>query len=576
LWFLWLCTFLLRFAAGLVLRGPNVFGDEFDYWDMARSFVRVGHFQLYHLPAPYPTVLYPLFISPAFLLHNPKAEMIVVKIISALLMSSSIFVVYGLAREFVAERAALLACLVIALNPSGIYASQVLTENLFLPVAVLSVWACYLTLAEGCLLCATMAGLVLCLGFYVKIQEMFFAVAYAVPVIVWSLSELIFSKRNRDWNSILRGTIIRALPGVIFLAMIAVRWSMGARYHYAFGPSVFGEGYSDLSQFAGKLNLKWYFCSALGLFEVLSLSTLFVPMAALVCPVGAWRECPRNLKMLWWLTVSSAAMYIIMVARHNALHDELLRVHERYVFVLTPLIWIWFLAIHTKLRMRVMYALALAMAALCSWSLVMVRPANILSWNTLSDSGTFSLFFYLRQQWAAPLAILAVLVLIAVLAFLGVRYLRNSIKVAKAALVWGMALVLLNIGWYLSERQWGEQPVRTERRTALDLRRRIPQDSNVAMIYNRFQQLGDLRTEYSTLFWLENPITIYAQGTHGPLYGWEKPMPLREGRPDFHQLDQKYVVWVGEGSPDLLLIKKWDFPKVALYCNGQLGDCSVQ
>src|SRR6516225_3157610 len=179
---LWVAAFLSRLIAGSVLRGPYIFPDEFDYWEMARSFVATGHFQLYQVPTPLPTVLYPLSISPAFLWHSPLQQYLAVRVISAILITAVVLPTYGFARELVSERLALAAALLVFLNPSGIYASTVMAENLFFPVSIFSLWMAYRTLLRGHCPDALAAGGLFCVGFFVKIQQVFLVVAYAVPV----------------------------------------------------------------------------------------------------------------------------------------------------------------------------------------------------------------------------------------------------------------------------------------------------------------------------------------------------------------------------------------------------------
>jgi len=143
LWALWLATSVGRFLASLILHGPVIFADEISYWEMARSFHRFGNFEMYFMRGHLPTVLYSVAISPAFVWNPPKTEYLVVKLTSSLLMASAVFPAYGLAREFLDHKWALIVALMTALAPGGMYSGLVMAENLFFPMFVLTVWFCF-------------------------------------------------------------------------------------------------------------------------------------------------------------------------------------------------------------------------------------------------------------------------------------------------------------------------------------------------------------------------------------------------------------------------------------------------
>ncbi len=564
---LWLGTFLSRFAAAFVLRGPYLVPDEVDYWQMARSFWHTGHFRMYHSSMTLPNVLYPLLISPAFLWHQPKVELFLVRLISGLVMAATVFPAYGLAREFLSQQEALFAALLVALVPSGIYSSTVMAENLFFPLAVLTIWICFKTLTEGRLWQAVAAGLLFIVGFYVKIQQMFFVVAYAVPVALWAFSELTSHEGRRNWKATVRGALLRALPGFMFLGLIAFLWAMGRVHNVSLSVAVFGNIYSSIANFNGHLDIVWFLASVLGLLEALSISTLFLPMAAFFASLGIVHKLPRRLRTFWWLMVSSLTVYLVMVARHNALHDGILRVHERYLFVINPLLWIWFFTIRKRIKAWLLYPVALVIAGICCWSLITVRPEHLLSWGSLEDSATFTLFFHLQQHWASPWPRFLVLLMLALFAAAG-AYLLNGRRMRAAAMVWAVGLLLLDSGWYVAQSKDMSSQLKADVREALYLRRTIPQDASLAVIYNRYQHPEDQMTMFYMEFWLENPMTYYVDDPPpGPLSPFERPLPKRDGKPAFREMKQPYVIWIGKGGTDLPLIKEWPNPPLSLYSN---------
>jgi hypothetical protein len=556
---LWVAAFLSRIAAGSVLRGPYIFPDEFDYWEMARSFVATGHFQLYQLPTPLPTILYPLSISPAFFWHAPLQQYLAVRVISAILITAVVLPTYGFAREVVSERLALAAALLVFLNPSGIYAGTVMAENLFFPVSILSLWMAYRTLLRGRWIDALVAGALFSVGFFVKIQQMFLVVAYAVPVIVWIITELISSKPHNERKTVLHGAFVRTLPGLMFLAMIAFRWTIGRASHQSFAASVFGESYASITGFQGHLDKAWFLASALGLFEVLCISTLFAPMASLFCSLTIWRDLPRNTKLLWWLVMASVGVYILLVARHNALHDNSWRVHERYVFVVSPLLWIFFFAVYKNLRLRTLFAVALVIGAVCSMSIGRMIQAGAINWASPMDSATLTSLWYLyfRHSPIQPVGFILILIAVSLLGAYLLR--RGAIRTAVATFV--VTLVLMNSAWYILQRKYIYKRRSEEVRSELELRQIVSGSGPVAMLYNVEEHPEYLPAMFDTFFWLENPVTVYGKRDEF------SPSTAQASKIDFSKVPERYVVCFGNDQPELPLFRRWTNPAMSLYRN---------
>jgi hypothetical protein len=556
---LWVVAFLSRLIASWVLRGPYIFPDEFDYWEMGRSFARTGHFQLYQLPTSLPTIIYPLSISPAFLWHSPIQQYLVVRVISTILITAVVLPVYGFARELVPDRLALAAALLVVLNPSGIYAGTVMAENLFFPISALSLWMAYRTLLRGRWTSAIVTGLLFCTGFFVKIQQMFLVIAYGVPVTVWIFTELISSEHRSATKQVLRGAFVRAIPGLMFLGMVAFRWAMGRTGHYSFAAAVFGETYAGITGLEGHLDKAWFFASSLGLFEVLCISTLFAPMASVFCSLTIWRELPRNVRLLWWLAVGSIGVYIVMVARHNALHDDSWRVHERYVFVVTPLVWIFFFAVYKELRLRTLSIIALAIGAVSAWSIGWMIKAGAISWASPMDSATLTSFWYLyfRHSPVQPVGFMLVLITVSVL---GVYLLRRGFA-RSTAVIFVITLVLMNSAWYILQRKYIYKRRKEEIRSELELRQIVSGSGPVAMLYNVEQNPEYLPAMFDTYFWLENPIIVY--GKRDAFSSSTRQLSKR----DFSKMPEQYVICFGDRGLELPLVHRWINPATSLYRN---------
>jgi hypothetical protein len=551
-----------RFVAGLVLHGPVIFGDEVLYWEMARSFHRFGNFNMDLIPGHLPTVLYSLVISPAFIWHPPRTEYLVVKIISSLLMASAVFPAYGLGREFLDRKWSLLVALLTALAPGGIYSAVVMAESLFFPMFVLTVWLGFRTLDSGRIFDAVIAGSLLAIGFYVKIQAMFLVVAYLPVLLVWAVGYLVNSKRPRVWSDWVRAATVRAVPVLIFGAMMGLRLARGLPQHLSVSASIFGDWYSNIVRTSGHLALAWFFAALLAMLQALAISTLFAPVAALLLSVVILRKLPFRLLLFWSLTTACAIVYLVMVARHNALYDESIRVHERYFFVVCPLLWVWFFAIRDRLRPWLLWTTVVLLVALCAWRVGQHAPKSIIGWGSPTDSPTLTFFFYLRFapnfRPYTPTSGLIALALLAILALFG----ASRKCTAMAAVPLALALLLLNSGWYMFEHTQIAPTQWLPRRAILTLSRSFTSHDKLAVLYDSNLPLNDLMFVY---FWLENPIALYGFGENPAWFG--KRLPTRSGKPDFSQLSEDYVIDIGESKLDLPLVQRWNYPQITLYRN---------
>ena len=91
-----LCFFISNFSKSLFLSA-----DEMRYINIARSIANGRHFTyIHHVITDYQKILYPLCISPAYKIRDFHLQVTVVGLINAILMSSSIFPAYLLAKKY--------------------------------------------------------------------------------------------------------------------------------------------------------------------------------------------------------------------------------------------------------------------------------------------------------------------------------------------------------------------------------------------------------------------------------------------------------------------------------------------
>jgi len=143
------CFFALAFALRLLWGsrpGPivmTIYPDEIRYLHLARSIAQGGPLFIQGQPAQFQKILYPLLISPAFLLaRDPLVQVKLIEVINCLAMASIVFPVALLAKKLSAKPAALLLALVFAVAlPDFKYTATFMSEPLSWP---LYLWVFYL------------------------------------------------------------------------------------------------------------------------------------------------------------------------------------------------------------------------------------------------------------------------------------------------------------------------------------------------------------------------------------------------------------------------------------------------
>lgn len=154
LWVLYAGLVLLRFLMALCTSlYPTVAIDEYLYYNMARSIA--GDFTLMFRgqPANYAFFLYPLVISPVYLLFGEGANIFrIIQLWNLLIMNTAIFPVYGLCKACLKdEKKALGLSALFLLMPDFILGQLIFSEVLIYPLFYTILYCAYrcLTRKEG-------------------------------------------------------------------------------------------------------------------------------------------------------------------------------------------------------------------------------------------------------------------------------------------------------------------------------------------------------------------------------------------------------------------------------------------
>lgn len=130
-------------AARLLRQAPNIVIDESLYTNLARSILYEGRAAYRAQPVEYPYLLYPLLLVPVYFLQSLLGGDVYrwVQVFNALLITSSVFPVWLLAKDCARdEKKALTAAVFTVLMPDMLMCAYEMTEALVWPLSLWTVW----------------------------------------------------------------------------------------------------------------------------------------------------------------------------------------------------------------------------------------------------------------------------------------------------------------------------------------------------------------------------------------------------------------------------------------------------
>jgi Dolichyl-phosphate-mannose-protein mannosyltransferase len=325
-----LVSFLVRadLARGIV--APFIMVDELVYSELAKSLAEQGSFLVRGVHSAGYSLVYPLSISPAYLLFdNVTQAYAAVKTINAIVMSLAAIPAYLLARRVVSEPYALFAAGLALALPSLAYTGTVMSENAFYPVFLATVLLFVLVLESPTWRrqLALLAGLGVA---YATRQQ-----ALALVPALLTAPLLLALSRRQNWRTTLRpfaGLYVGvATLAVLVLGAQAVRGRSPADLLGAYG--VVGETHYDVGEVLRYLLYHW---------AELDLYVGVVPLAATVVLLGLARGLEPRLQSYLAGAVAVAFWLVLVVAAFAS--EFAARIQERNTFVVAPLFLIALLA----------------------------------------------------------------------------------------------------------------------------------------------------------------------------------------------------------------------------------------
>jgi hypothetical protein len=370
---------------------PWIMTDELLYSEMAKSFASTGHFLIRGAPSGIGNVAYPALISPAWFFNPMSTTYGLAKAINAVLMTATVIPLYLWARRLVAPIYALVAVALVLLMPSLMYSGMLMTENAFLPAFVLAAFAMALALERPNLWRQLFAFGTILLATAVRYQGLVLLIVLPTAIALMLLFELRAESHPRP---------IRFLGSELRRYWVSGALLLGAAGIYVVLELARGRGLtSGLGSYRAIAVKNYSFDAArhwvLLHFAELGLSVAVLPASAFLLLFGLafTRRGTRSAAERAFLAVTSAAIPWVVVEVSVFASGFSIRIEERYMFFLAPLL---FLAFALWLDRGLPRPLPLALpAAVIPAALLFALPlASLLNVSILSD--TFGLIPFLR------------------------------------------------------------------------------------------------------------------------------------------------------------------------------------
>jgi hypothetical protein len=472
----WLAVIVVGSAVfrAIVARGivaPFIMVDELIWADIARGLADAGRPLVRGEADPGYGIVYPLVISPAYVLfHRLPDAYAAVKTINAVAMSLAALPAYFLARRVAGERLSLLAALAAVAVPSLVYTGTVMTENVFYPLFLVVALMLVLVLERP-----TTSRVALLVGFVALAYATRVQALAIVPAVL--LAPALFSVFD---GTSLRFTLFRyRLVYGAFVALGLV--ALGVQLLTGHSPRDLLGAYSPVGHASYQARdvvryLVWHVAE-------LSLYLLVIPLAATIVLVARARSLKRRLQAFLAATLALTVCLVPAVAAFASVFSA--RIEERNTFYVAPLFVIALIA-WVEVGAPRPRPLA-AVAATASALVVLAIPFHrFLTTSAITDTLMLLPFWSLQDRigsaWVAPAALALAAGLAAAFLFVPRRYAMTLPLLV--VVLWAAALKPIWWGAHGFERfARGSlfQGIRASRRDWID--RALPSGAQAAFLW---------------------------------------------------------------------------------------------
>lgn len=335
-----LCRVLLALAFS---QNPSIMPDESLYFNLARSIFTSGEVLYRGQPITYDSLLYPLVLSPLFLLPQSINLFRVIQVANALLMNAAVFPAFFMARRVTGrESAAWLVAGVSLLLPDLAMTEIIMTESLGYPLLLFALFFMYRAFSGRRVLDTVLATVFSFLLYATKPGAIAVGAAFCLCLLVRGIRS---PKGER------KAPLAQCLVATLLLAALALLWRGMATW-------VFGVDYGLTSVYAVQMH-PFTLDNILRGLNGLPLYLFFFPVAMLayplLVPMAHDKALPREDRSLLWTAVLASLFtilgicYVIYVEEYTG-DPFAARIHLRYLFGFVPVFFM--LSLSPALRDR--------------------------------------------------------------------------------------------------------------------------------------------------------------------------------------------------------------------------------
>ena len=221
---------LSKILLSLLIPAPSAYSDEYVYMKLARSFFFDFDFSIHNIVVDIFPPLYSMLLSVSYIFKDMTIVYLFMKVINALISSLIIIPAFLLSKEFLSEKKSLIIALLISILPSSFsFTPYIMSENLFYPLFLFTIYFIYKSFSEKKYDYSILAGAFLGLSYLAR--------TIAVGLIgVFFLSYLIlFLLEKTDRKLLFKKFII-----LLFLFFIVISpWMIKNFYLYGFHLKLF-------------------------------------------------------------------------------------------------------------------------------------------------------------------------------------------------------------------------------------------------------------------------------------------------------------------------------------------------
>jgi hypothetical protein len=325
-----ICSTAVRIVIGRRMVAPWIMVDELVYSELAKSFAETGRFAWREQPIEAYGPVYPLLLSPAYLIHEAvPAAYAAAKAMNALLMTMAAVPAYALARRVVSFPLALLAAVLAVSVPSMLYTGTLMTENAFYPAFLLAAYLLVLVLEHPTALRQGLLIGAVVLAYATRVQAIALlpAIASAPLLLAWL--------DRRGWRSLGAYRGLWTALGAGTALVVTVQLARGDSLKGVLGAY---EAAGNYEYSAGPI-LRWVLYHLAGLDLYLGI----VPFAAFLLLLALGRELDRRLQALLAAATAVTFWLVLEVAAFASL-PTVQRIEERNMFYVAPLFFAALLA----------------------------------------------------------------------------------------------------------------------------------------------------------------------------------------------------------------------------------------